>query len=53
LESVLPGLVHVLAAVVVVFCTTSLDVDEHGYFMRQMPKGGITSLIAAFSRIHA
>jgi predicted dinucleotide-binding enzyme len=46
LESVLPELAHVFAGVVVVVCTTSLDSDEQGYFMRQVPKGGATGLAA-------
>jgi predicted dinucleotide-binding enzyme len=46
LESVLPRLAHVLQGKVVVVCTTSLDSDEHGYFMRQVPKGGITGVAA-------
>jgi predicted dinucleotide-binding enzyme len=46
LELVIPKLVHVLADSVVVVCTTSLDSDDHGYFMREVPKGGTTGLVA-------
>jgi predicted dinucleotide-binding enzyme len=46
LESVLLRLAHVLEGKVVVICTTFLDSDEHGYFMRQVPEGGVTGVVA-------
>jgi predicted dinucleotide-binding enzyme len=46
LEGVLSGRAELLSDLVVVVCTSSVSCDEGGFFMKPVPEGGVTNLVA-------